>query len=365
MKGFKDTTRTTSGFKHWNGGSIGGSGTGGTINRLAQGGSVGGTNAKIGDRMHGNSATQRSNPPTRELEDHGGKTPLTAGFAAGGDTLSLPGTARRGLAKQAGAGQSKARHFHVHHHHYEKGGGVKTHTKSYETRAARAVESQRSEPSPGVAMPAQALLGEAKLGKARHSMGGHTDASHVHDCTQVPAGGPDYAKGGKTKIHIKPKNRGALHRDMGVPQGQKIPKNKIRAKLAHDKAAGNAKGVKRDVFALNFGKGHAEGGKVGMNAGGAMYAPGGPVAPPMMGGGAQPPGALAQLAARPRGFPMRPALPMHRPVAMPGPQPIMRAAGGTVPMRKVAQEEIRKHVAYPTPRGHKGLGEALKGRGVR
>jgi hypothetical protein len=60
---------------------------------------------------------------------------------------------------------------------------------------------------------------------------------------------PGYKKGGKAPFgHIK---RGALHKDMGVPLGEKIPVSKIRAKLKKDKARGNTKGVKRDVFAIN------------------------------------------------------------------------------------------------------------------
>jgi len=55
------------------------------------------------------------------------------------------------------------------------------------------------------------------------------------------------------KRSIKIKHPGALHRDMGIPQGQKIPKSKIRAKLTRDKKSGNTTGEKRDVFALNFG----------------------------------------------------------------------------------------------------------------
>lgn len=235
MKGFKDSTRTTSGFKHWGGGSIGG-GTGGTINRLATGGSVGGTNAKIGDRMHGNSATQRENPPTRELQDHGGKTPLTAGFKKGGP----------------------AKHFHVHKHYHAKGGRTHTVSNSY-SAAEKHAET-------------------------------YADGGHVHDCTEIPAGSPDYKRGGKTPVK--------------------------------------------------------------KNAGGAMYAPGGPVAPPMMGGGAQATGALGQLAARPRGLPMRPALPQRRAMPMPGPQPLMRAAGGEVPARRIAKQEVAKHVRRPPPRGH-------------
>lgn len=247
MKGFKDSTRTTSGFQHWNGGSIG-SGTGGTINRLAQGGPVADVYPSNGDRIHGNSATQRANPPTEELKEHGGKTPLISKFKKGG---------------------SAAKHFHVHKHFHAKGG--RTHSVSHSYSAAE-----------------------------KHAET-YAGGGSVHDCTQLPVGGPDYAKGG----HAKP---------------------------------------------------------VRKNAGGAMYAPGGAVAPPIMGGGAQATGALGQLAARPRGLPVRPALPMRRPMAMPGPRPVMRAAGGEVPMRKIAKQEVRKHVGYPTPKGHKGLGAALRGR---
>lgn len=305
MSGFKDSTKTVSGFHHWGGGSIGG-GTGGTINRLAQGGSVDKIDSNPGhaeiypaegDRMHGNAATLRKESPTQELEEHGGKTPLISKFKKGGPT----------------------KHFHVHKHYHAKGG--RTHTVSHSYSAAE-----------------------------KHAET-YASGGHVHDCTEVPAGGPDYAKGGKAKVHIKPKNRGALHRDMGVPQGQKIPKSKIQAKLARDKASGNTKGVKRDVFALNF-RGKKP---IHKNAGGALYAPGGLVAPravaPTMAGNA-PQGALSRLAMRPQGLPMRAAPPMRRPTAMPGPSPLMRAAGGTIPVRAIAQQEVAKHVRRPPPRGH-------------
>jgi hypothetical protein len=79
---------------------------------------------------------------------------------------------------------------------------------------------------------------------------------------------------------------------MGIPQGQKIPRGKIHAKLAHDKAEHNVKGERRDQFALNFGKGKARGGRIfkshevapdyktggtidKMGAGGALYSRGG------------------------------------------------------------------------------------------
>lgn len=67
---------------------------------------------------------------------------------------------------------------------------------------------------------------------------------------------PGYAKGGR-KI-----KKGALHKDMGIPQGQKIPVGAIRAKLSRDKASGNKKGVKRDVFAINAKTKFADGGPV-------------------------------------------------------------------------------------------------------
>ncbi len=251
MSGFKNTTRTVSGHHHWGGGAVGG-GTGGTINRLARGGAVdkidenpghAETYPKEGDRTHGNSATQRANPPTRELEDHGGKTPLTAGFKKGGS----------------------AKHFHVHKHFHAKGGKITTRTQSYRGHEKQAETS--------------------------------AEGGSIHDSTEPPAGGPDYARGGRHPVH--------------------------------------------------------------KNAGGAMYAPGGAVRPPMSGGlngmqalQAPPQGALGRLAMRPQGLPQRPALPMRRPMAMPGPQPLAHARGGAVPARRVAEREVGKHERKAPPRGH-------------
>ena len=234
MSGFKDSTKTVSGFHHWGGGSIGGGGTGGTINRLAHGGSVdkidsNPRHAEVypaeGDRMHGNAATLRKESPTQELEEHGGKTPLISKFKKGGPT----------------------KHFHVHKHYHAKGG--RTHTVSHS-------------------------YGAMEKHAETYAGGGH-----VHDCTEVPAGGPDYAKGGKTKGHTKLKS------------GKK---------------------------------------PVHKNAGGALYAPGGLVAPPRpvpptMAGNA-PQSALGRLAMRPPGLPVRQAPPMRRPMPMPGPSPLMGAA---------------------------------------
>lgn len=270
MSGFKDSTRTRSGHHHWDGGSIGG-GTGGTINRRAQGGSAGSSSSvgrrdgmippkglarggavdkvdaspghaevypKEGDRMQGNAVTLRKEAPTQELAEHGGRTPLTAGFKKGGP----------------------ARHFHVHHHHHAKSGKITTNTKSYRSHETKAE--------------------------------GFAEGGHVHDSTNVPAGGPDYKRGGKTR-------------------------------------------------------------PVRKNAGGAMYAPGGAVAPPAMGMSQPAMGsALGRLAMRPQGLPGREGPPMRRPIAIPRPGPLARAGGGKVPMRAVAKQEVAKHVRTAPPRGH-------------
>jgi hypothetical protein len=55
--------------------------------------------------------------------------------------------------------------------------------------------------------------------------------------------------GVKSGIKIKPSHKGLLHKDLGVPQGQKIPK----AKIAAAKNSPNPAVRKRAVFAQNFG----------------------------------------------------------------------------------------------------------------
>jgi hypothetical protein len=54
---------------------------------------------------------------------------------------------------------------------------------------------------------------------------------------------------GKKKIMIKPSHRGLLHKELGVPEGQKIPASKIAAA----KNSSNPAERKRAVFAQNFG----------------------------------------------------------------------------------------------------------------
>ncbi len=49
-------------------------------------------------------------------------------------------------------------------------------------------------------------------------------------------------------IKIKPANKGLLHKKLGVPQGQKIPKTKLAVKKTDSPSL-----KKEKVFAQNFG----------------------------------------------------------------------------------------------------------------
>jgi hypothetical protein len=276
MSDFKNTTRLISGHHHWDGHSVWDGRptltppkTPVATNRAGARGApvqvpvpvsraAGGPVPQAHDHVHGlhekggvkdfktygedHGLVQRSTPMTEELREAGGTTPLRSGFKKGGP----------------------AKHFHVHKHFHAKGG--RTHSVSHSYSAAE-----------------------------KHAET-YAEGGHVHDSTHIPAGGPDYKKGGRTK-------------------------------------------------------------PVRKNAGGAMYATGGTVNKLAMGGlptmGAPPAqGALGRLATRPQGLPMRPQLPMRRPMAMPGLAPMGRAGGGTVPMRKVAKQEVAKHVRTAPPRGH-------------
>jgi len=88
----------------------------------------------------------------------------------------------------------------------------------------------------------------------------------VLDRSQAPGGYPPplpRAEGGRVQarldrksgggIHIKPQNRGLLHRKLGVPEGEKIPEGKIDAAKARAKRTGNTTLMKETTFAQNFG----------------------------------------------------------------------------------------------------------------
>lgn len=255
MSGFKDSTKTVSGHHDWNGSSVG-------------------TPPQVyppnGDRTHGNAATQRTNPPTQELEAHGGRSPLLPGFKHGG----------------------QARHFHVHKHFHAKGG---SHTVS------------------------QSYKREEKTAE-RFAEGGH-----VHDGTSPPASGPDYAKGG---MHINPKHRGKFTQKMtGSKTGKLTGKDVQRGLHAKSgetrKEANFARMARRHFEPLHKNAGgalYATGGTINKLALGGV---------PMQGTPAT--GALGRLAIRPQGLPTRAGPALRRPMPMPGPTPMARAGGGGIP----------------------------------
>lgn len=55
-------------------------------------------------------------------------------------------------------------------------------------------------------------------------------------------------------IHINPANKGALHQEMGIPQGRKLTMGDLMKTKAKAKASGDTKLVKRATFAQNASK---------------------------------------------------------------------------------------------------------------
>lgn len=170
MKGFKDSTRMMHGHNFARGGHSlqahfpqmrpapgPGSQAQGRINGTTGHGVSGG----------GHSAVMRSPiAPTQELTEHGGKTPLTGGYAKGGKS---------------------AKHFHVHKHVYGKGGKVKTVSKSYlrQVEGAAAMQAER---------------------------GGDTNANGGFTPGSTGGSRPKFAKGGK--MHINPAHKGKFTQKM-------------------------------------------------------------------------------------------------------------------------------------------------------
>lgn len=148
MKGFKDSTKTIHGHHNaphhskW-------LSTESSVAKLGHGGMVRERPPEVdpnhsAGRDHANAAVDRSIPSTEELAEHGGKSPLTSGFAKGG---------------------KPEKHFHVHNH-YHNGKKIPKHH-----------EKKRAE---------------------KHAM---KEGGHIHDDTSIPKGSPDYKKGGK--VHHK------------------------------------------------------------------------------------------------------------------------------------------------------------------
>lgn len=55
-------------------------------------------------------------------------------------------------------------------------------------------------------------------------------------------------------IAIKPSKQGALHKDLGIPEGEKISDERLSSALKSAKSSGNKQLAKRIVFAQNSRK---------------------------------------------------------------------------------------------------------------
>lgn len=91
------------------------------------------------------------------------------------------------------------------------------------------------------------------VGRESRAYGGSVDTGEPIE-TGLP-----YKKGGATRrcnhaegeeIHIK--HPGALHREMGIPEGTKIPMRKLQEEKVKAKRDGDKTLMKRVVFAENF-----------------------------------------------------------------------------------------------------------------
>lgn len=264
MKGFKNSTHMQSGHNFAKGGHV-------PRPHFAQPhpispagankDTVNGLTARTPD-MAGNAAVKRSVPSTDVDEATGGKSELNGGYKAGGKVV------------------------HVHQHYHN---GKRLPSKRKMDMARRKAENSLiSSGTAGV-----------KLGKNAISNG-----------TGTPSIRSDFKKGGK----IGPVKKGALHKEMGIPQGEKIG----RKRLESAKHSSSPTERKRANFALNMNK--ATGGTINPVATGGTinrFATGG-TQNPMQAGGA------------------------------------LYAKGGNV------KGALAQHEATPAPRGHKGLGDMIR-----
>lgn len=299
MNGFKNTTRMQTFRTSADVGRTAGQ-TVGRVQSFARGGAV--------RRFATGGHAVPDVDPNHAAEDNEGhaqvqrQEPTTDEQSTGGGRSPL----NSGYAKGG-----KAQHFHVHKHYHE-GGKIRTVSKSY-TKGARSAERAAEK--------------------------------------QVEGAGPMMSKGGKPFGNLK---KGALHKDLGVAKGKKIPLGKIK-KAEH---SANPTVRKRAQFADNARKfHHAEGGHIHnethipssypdyatggtinplstggtinpMNSGGAAYggmAVGGMAGPamarPMPGAPVAPSGALAARRAALAGRAVPGAV---------GARPLMRSRGGRI-----------------------------------
>lgn len=213
----------------------------------------------------GNSGVKRSKPTTESEKTLGGKSELNSGYAHGGKVV------------------------HVHQHYHN---GKRMPSKRQIEKARRKAEG-----------------GLISSGTAGVKLGQNATAKTSGRATPSRSG---FRKGG----NIGPIKKGALHKQMGIPRGEKIGK----ARLQKAKHSSSPQERKRANFALNMNK--ATGGTINPRATGGTinrYATGG-TQNPMNCGGA------------------------------------MYAKGGEVGAESVMQ----RHLSSPAPRGHKGLGAMIR-----
>lgn len=264
MKGFKNTTKMTMGHRF---------AAGGHVERMpfarehplrpapANPDTVNGLTQRNPD-MEGNSAIKRGLPSTEVEKDHGGKGEVTSGFKAGGKVV----------------------HVHQHYHNGKR------------MPSKRAIEKARKKAEGGLISSGTAGV---KLGQNASSSSKGT-----------PSIRSTFKKGGK----IGPVAKGKLHSNLGIPQGEKIGKSRLRA-------AKNSKSpaIRKEAnFALNMNK--ATGGTINPRATG---------------------GTINRLATGGTQNPMNCGGAMY-------------AEGGGV------KAALRKHVDSPAPQGHKGLGAMIR-----
>lgn len=261
MKGFKDSTHMQSGHNFAKGGHV-------PRPHFAQAhpvspagankDTVNGLTARTPD-MAGNGAVKRSVPSTAVDEATGGKGELNSAYKAGGKVV----------------------HVHQHYHNGKR------------LPSARQIAKKRASAEAGLISSGTAGV---KLGRNAISNGKGT-----------PSERSKFAKGGRTIPHkadkmsgrhhiphskggkIGPIKKGALHAEMGIPQGEKIGKKRLESA----KHSGNPVEAKRANFALNMNR-KATGGTIDklatggtidklatggtidkLNCGGAMYSRGG------------------------------------------------------------------------------------------
>lgn len=182
MKDFKNSTKMVTGHRFAAGGTVGPF----ARMRPAPGVSGGGdeVNGLTANRsnMEGSSAVRREIPSTAELAEHGGKSPLTPGYTAGGKA---------------------EKHFHVHHHYH---GGKVSKSKM------RKMEMQGEKKATGGTINKVATGGTinkvAKGGKMHKANGGHIqndttptapDFATGGTINRMNAGGAMYSRGGKMR----------------------------------------------------------------------------------------------------------------------------------------------------------------------